>query len=258
MKQEEDRRFHPNGLKLKKKDSPVHEVLDLRIGTESKGLSKTEVFAYRLRNAKDKQICLITGDIRNVKVVDVWVNSENTNMQMARHYDRSISSVIRYLGAKKDRSGLVIDDTIAKELTEIAGDHAHVPPGTVIATGAGELERTHRVKKIFHAASVVGQVGKGYTPVADIGMCVRNALEIANSDEFENMNLKSILFPLIGTGTGRGKLEEKARELIDAALSHLEANPQCRIQRVYFLTWSDKELEVCQRILQEAREVVIA
>jgi len=40
---------------------------------------------------------MITGDIQNIKEIDVWVNSENTNMQMARHFERSISAIIRYL-----------------------------------------------------------------------------------------------------------------------------------------------------------------
>jgi O-acetyl-ADP-ribose deacetylase (regulator of RNase III) len=248
--------FIKNGLKLKKKDSPVHEVLNLRIGTVPKQLSKTEVFEYGLRKVTGKQICLITGDIRDVRGIDVWVNSENTNMQMARHYDRSISSVIRYCGAHKKR-GRVIDDTIAKELEELTGDSANVPAGEIIVTGAGELERTHGVKKIFHAAAVTGQVGKGYTPIADIGMCVRNALQMADAEELRSIELKSILFPLMGTGTARGDVEQKAKELIDAAISHLEAHPQCKIQRVYFLTWSEKDLEVCQHVLHEAHDVVI-
>src|SRR5262249_18461744 len=122
---------------------------------------------------------------------------------------------------------------------------------------AGELKRTHGVEKIFHAAAVVGQVGGGYTPVSDLGMCVQNALEMADTEEFENVKLKSILFPLMGTGTGRGNLEKTARELIEAALSYLEANPQCRIQQVYFLARNEKDLEVCQHILQENPDVVI-
>lgn len=247
-----------NGLKLRKKDSPVHEVLHLKIRTESKQFDKTNIFTYQLRNVPDKQICLITGDIRNVRGIDIWVNSENTNMQMACHFDRSISSVIRYQGAKKDKAGQVAEDTIANELATVMGrSHHTVPPATVIVTGAGELELTHKVKRIFHAASVVGQVGMGYTPIADIGMCVRNALEKASSNEFRDVQLRSILFPLMGTGTGRGMLEENAKELICAAISFLEANLHCAIEKVYFLAWSDTELEVCQRILQETPEVIV-
>src|SRR5215471_308431 len=78
--------FIKNGLKLRKKDSPVHEVLNLKIGTTPRKISRTEVFDYRLGRAAGKHVCLITGDLRDVKNIDVWVSSENTNMQMARHF----------------------------------------------------------------------------------------------------------------------------------------------------------------------------
>ena len=246
--------FVGNGLKLRKKDSPVHEALSLQIGTAPKEIGRTEVFSYKLKKLNDKYICLITGNIRNVRRIDVWVNSENTNMQMARHYDRSISSVIRYCGAKRE-DGRVTCDRIAKELAERVGDDANVPPGEIVVTGAGELEQSHGVKKIFHAAAAVGQVGSGYAPIPEIGMCVRNAL--AKADELGGLEVKSILFPLLGTGTARGDLQKKAKELIYSAICHLEGHQGCKIQRVYFLTWSEKDLEICQHVLQEAPEVAI-
>jgi O-acetyl-ADP-ribose deacetylase (regulator of RNase III) len=245
-----------NGLKLKKNDSPVHEVLDLKILTTAKEITNTAKFEYQLRDS-EKQIGLITGDIQNVKGIDVWVNSENTNMQMARFIDRSISSTIRYCGAKKNAAKKVIEDTIAKELLEKVGEDANVPAGEVVVTGAGELERSNGVKKIFHAASVIGEPCRGFRPIDDIGRCVRNALKKVDEDELKDVELKSILFPLIGTGTGRGELEPKARILIENAISHLVSHPESKLQQVYFLAWSKKDLEVCQHILQSAPEVVI-
>jgi O-acetyl-ADP-ribose deacetylase (regulator of RNase III) len=210
---------------------------------------------YALANAPSKKICLITGDIRDVKNVDIWVSSENTNMIMARHYDRSISSIIRYCGARKEK-GRIVEDIVAKELAKAApGDPANVPAGEIVVTGPGELQRTHGVKKIFHAASAIGQVGTGFSPIDDIGRCVRNALLTADARKYARCNFKSILFPLMGTGTTRGDLQQKAKELIDAAISHLQDNPACRIECVYFLTWSEKDLEVCQHILQNAPQV---
>ena len=248
--------FIQNGLKSNKKDSPVHEVLSLKIKSQPKLLTKTEVFEYRLNKFPAKRICLITGDIRNVKDIDIWVNSENTNMEMDRHCGSSISSVIRYSGAKK-KPGRIEDDVIARQLARAAGNPANVPAGEIVVTGAGELEHDNGVKKIFHAAAVIGEVGRGYTPIRDIGTCVRNALQKADDPRLKNIGLKSILFPLIGTGNAKGDLEQKAPELIGAAIAHLEANPECRIERVYFLTWSEKELKVCQRALQKSQDVAI-
>ena len=76
--------FVENGLKLRHSDSPVHHALDLETGTTPEPLKKCEVFEYRLHENPEKRVCLITGDIQNVKIADIWVNSENTNMQMAR------------------------------------------------------------------------------------------------------------------------------------------------------------------------------
>ena len=249
--------FIKNGIKFKRKDSPVHEILDLRIGIEANHLNTTEVFSYRLRDFDEKFLCLITGNIENVKNVDVWVNSENTNMQMARHYDRSVSSVIRYYGAKRDAAGYVVEDIIANELSMVVGDRAHVSPATVIVTGAGELEASNGVKRIFHVASVVGQVGSGYSPIPDMGMCVRNALEKAGSKEL-GVEVNSILFPLMGTGTGRGRLYEGASVLLRATISYLKSNPVNPIHKTFFLNWTDKELDVCQHILQSMPEVIQA
>ena len=99
-----------------KKDSPVHEALKLRIQGASCEIGKTEWYRYDLVGLVDKQVCVVTGDIQNVRGVDIWVNSENTDMQMARHFDRSVSGVIRYGGAKKDGDDHVEVDMIADEL----------------------------------------------------------------------------------------------------------------------------------------------
>ncbi len=251
--------FVQNGLKLKCRDSLVYEVLDtLTVGTRPKILNKCEVFEYQLRDVPGKKICLVTGDIQNVRIADVWVNSENTNMQMARYYDRSISSVIRYLGAKRDQVGHVVEDTIVNELAEIMGDHKAVPPATVVVTGSGELAGTHNVKKIFHVASVQGAVAHGYSPIGNIEACLTSVLRRVDSPEFRDAGFKSVMFPLMGTGTGRGSLRENARKLIEAAIAYLEANPDSIVERVYFLTWRDKELEVCQSVLQGADEITLS
>jgi hypothetical protein len=158
-----------NGLNSREPDSPVYNVLKLRVGEEAPALTTQQTYCYGVTKAGDKQIRLITGDLQHVKNIDIWVSSENTNMQMSRHYEKSISAVIRFLGAERDEKNHVTKDTIADELTCKMGKHASVDPGTVIATGPGALARPpYCVKRIFHAAAVVGQVGKGYTPIPDL------------------------------------------------------------------------------------------
>ncbi len=218
-------------------------------------LRETDIYGYKLEERRSKRIALVTGDIRNVKVADIWVNSENTNMQMSRFYERSISAIIRYLGAKKDNVGNISKDVIANELAEVMGDNLYVQPATVLVTGAGELQRTHNVKRIFHVASVHGEVGVGYNPIHNIEFCVTNALEKADSEEIKSLGLKSILFPLMGTGKAGGNLKETAEKLLQAAISHMETTEDSTIEDVYFLTWTDIELDTCKAILEGSDKV---
>jgi O-acetyl-ADP-ribose deacetylase (regulator of RNase III) len=235
-----------NGLDKQSTDSIVHDALDdLKVERKSKSINKTKFYSYEIREVPGKLIGIVTGDIQNIKNIDIWVNSENTNMQMARHYERSISGTIRYMGAKKDTAKRVVDDVIAIELDAIVGNRG-VDPAVVIPTGAGELTKTNGVKKIFHAAAVRGQVGRGYLPIHDIYECVRNALELADSEEMENEDLHSIVFPLMGTGTTKLSAQGIANQLIDTAVSYIEDNPDSRMNRIYFLAYNEHDFELCE------------
>jgi O-acetyl-ADP-ribose deacetylase (regulator of RNase III) len=225
-----------------------HPVGDGKLRTPTP-LRESGSHLYKVKGASGKKIGLITGDIRNVRSADIWVSSENTNMQMARFFDRSVSAVIRYHGAKKDEAGDVVEDVVANELARLRGNKLSVQPATVFATTSGELLKSNNVKKIFHVAAVRGEVGVGYREVHDLEGCVTNAL--CKAEEFKDDGYTSILFPLLGTGTARGSLKEIAQRLIDTALSYLENNRDASLQTVYFLTWSDIEFETCQEILQK-------
>jgi hypothetical protein len=76
---------------------------NLRVERKPRSIEKKETYLYQIRGAPGKEIGVITGDIQNIKEVDVWVNSENTNMQMSRPFERSISGTIATL-RKKDRA----------------------------------------------------------------------------------------------------------------------------------------------------------
>jgi O-acetyl-ADP-ribose deacetylase (regulator of RNase III) len=238
--------FIKNGLASQDVDSPLYEVLDnLKVEVKPRRINKKVTYMYQLVNIPGKQIGMITGDIQNIKDIDVWVNSENTNMQMARHFERSISAIIRYMGAKKDIAGRIANDLIADELRALVGT-SDVPPGIVIPTGSGELQKSHNVKKIFHAAAVIGQPGRGYMPITDVNECVRNSLELIDSADLANEGIHSILFPLMGTGTTQLSAQGIANLLIDAAVCYLEENPESAIEKIYFLAYNEQDLELCK------------
>lgn len=245
------------GLESQIVDSPVYEIFsNLRVELAPRVIERREEKLYQILNLPGKQIGYITGNINNVKSVDIWVNSENTNMQMARHYERSISATIRYGGARKDRTGMVTDDLIANELQD-ATRGRNITPGSVIITTAGELEKSNGVKRIFHAAAVVGQPGRGYIPVNNLSDCVRNVLQKADSKELADIDLQSILFPLIGTATALRSAQEVADELIDEVIAYFEENPASVINRVYFLAYNEQDLEICtHKFINDPRIVV--
>jgi O-acetyl-ADP-ribose deacetylase (regulator of RNase III) len=240
--------------KLRSLEDELKKLRDTtKIDKELKVLTECQIYNYRVKKLPDKVIGLITGHIQRVKDIDIWVNSENTNMQMARFYEMSISANIRYLGSKKDIVGNVTEDIIADELAKIMGSNYVVQPATVLVTSAGELERTHNVKKIFHVGTAHGEIGFGYRPISNLDHCIINALKKADSDEFRQF--RSILFPLIGTGTAKGNLKEIAEKLLRAAISYAESTPGSNIKRIYFLVWSDMQQKICEAILDECKEV---
>lgn len=247
--------FVRNGLQASTGDSLVHEVLPLKIATAPRVIEETQQFSYSLIESPEKSIHITTGDIQKIKGIDIWVSSENTNMQMARFYDYSISSIVRFLGAEKNFAGLVVKDCIADALKQILGDQHAVPPATVIVTTAGELNRTHAVKKIFHVASVIGSIGRGYVPIPNLADCVTNALAKADSNELESVEITSILFPLMGAGTARGDLRVIVAPLIRAAIEYLRTNRNSRMHHVHFLAYTEADRTACLNVLDRSQAV---
>ena len=216
---EKIRRFIRNGLQSGKNDSVVYSMLDdVRAPARSPKIKKQQVFSYQVQSTT-KKVSIVTGDIRNVRDVDILVNSENTHMHMSRICDRTISAAIRHAGAFI-ASGKLERDFIADQLV----DKNWVEPGQVVMTGPGMLfERG--VKLVFHAAAVHRTPLKGYRTVANIGDCVTNALVKADSPAASDLandckkkdkppnvwpkglkpTLNSILFPLLGPGREEGR-----------------------------------------------------
>ncbi|GAC1436741.1 MAG: hypothetical protein NVSMB54_37410 [Ktedonobacteraceae bacterium] len=218
---------------------------------KAKDLPHSVLHIYQVKGKRGKKIALITGRIEEVKIADIWVSSENTDMQMARFYDRSVSGIIRYFGAKRDASLNVVDDIVANELKNLIGTQRPVTPTAVFVTGAGELQKENNVKKIFHVASVQGEPGVGYRPVENVQYCVTNAMKRADDEVYRGLGFKSILFPLLGVGTAHGKVEEVAPRLIQAAVSYFGATPSSQLEYVYFVARTDIERDTCQATFQQ-------
>jgi len=250
------RRFIENGLKSTTPDSPIFTILqDARKDWKTERISALEQHEFQLVADPEKRLCVITGDIRHRRDIDVWVNSENTNMQMARFYDRALSAIIRYEGARKDDQGEVIEDTIALQLRTVTGGREFVRPGSVYVTDSGELLRTRGVKKIFHAAAVTGVPGGGYEVIKDVERIVTTALERMDSVQCKADELRTIAFPMLGTGTAGGDVTATARGMVLEAINYLLHTPQSQIRTVYLMAWNQRDREACLIALENSGDV---
>ncbi|TCO47383.1 macro domain-containing protein [Actinocrispum wychmicini] len=206
-------------------------------------IDAVRVHYYHLGRRDRDRIGIVTGDLRHVDFVDIWVNSENVDMQMSRYYEKSVSGLMRYEGARHDAAGRVTNDVIADELARAVEGRTPVIAGTAIMTSAGELTAKNHVHHVIHSAAVQGEPGSGYRQVQGLDRCVREALRLAEQLGHEP---RSIIFPLLGTGEGGGEPSATARTLIGAAVDYLKGTPTSRLSTVFFLAYTDWELTACQ------------
>jgi O-acetyl-ADP-ribose deacetylase (regulator of RNase III) len=200
----------------------------------------------------DVHIGVVYGDVRRVRDAEIWINSENTDMRMARFEENSMSAIIRFWGAVHDDTGRVVEDSIADELERKVGDRRPVPPGTVITTGAGELAEHNGVRFVIHIASVQGEPGEGYRPVFDLGRCVRNALVAAERLAADH-DARTVMFPLLGAGVAGGQPGPTARLMVGAMLDHLASRPNQGLRAIYLLATTPAEREACEAAIADAR-----
>jgi O-acetyl-ADP-ribose deacetylase (regulator of RNase III) len=218
-------------------------------------LVEQTVDRYRIAGHRDRELAIVTGDLLNVRFADLWVNSENTNMQMSRYYEQTLSGTIRFYGARRDHAGAVTADDVGDALAREMGATAAVAPGTVLVTTAGELANSHGVRAILHAAAVSGEPGGGYKRIGEIGRCVTNILDRAEGVGGDPPP-RSVLIPLFGTGSGKADVESTARLVLTAAVGWLASDRPTNLRTVYVLAYRDSELAACRRFLDGCETVV--
>ncbi|MFG3282969.1 macro domain-containing protein [Streptomyces sp. NPDC048111] len=202
-----------------------------------------------LQGYRRHRIGMVTGNVANVLGTDVWVNSENTRMEMSRVDEPTLSATIRYHGGRRDTAGHLVNDTIALELAERMAGRSHVTAGSVLVTGPGELQESHQVRRILHVASVEGEPGSGYRQVMDLERCVRNVLAEVDRLAAAGEPLRSVVLPLLGTGGGNSDLGKTVDALLAATVSYFRSHAASRIRVVYLLAYTDVQATVCRAAL---------
>ena len=110
---------------------------------------------------------------------------------------------------------------------------------------------------MLHVAAQHGEPGRGYTTIRGYENCVKNALDAAdniNRGFLYRLGLKqpskSIIFPLFGTRNLDDDPQVVAINLVRTAKNYLETWPDCTMERVYFLAWTDADQELCVTAFQ--------
>lgn len=187
------------------------------------------------------EINILKGDIRGSENFDVWVNSENTYMEMARLWDRSVSAVIRKLGSVRQPPYNIyrLMDAQGLALAEQMGTRTVVDLGTVFLTPvdqASDMSKKHNVKCVAHVAAVEpNQTGYGFKSGNQTDKCVRNVFD--SLAEYQGLNrkkskapeLSSILFPLFGAGDGGAHAALVAHQFA-FTLSDILKDPKSRLE----------------------------
>jgi O-acetyl-ADP-ribose deacetylase (regulator of RNase III) len=206
------------------------------------------------------KIGILCGDLRDVRGIDVWVSSENTLMEMGRMGDKGISALIRYLGARGADDANFVDDVIQRELMgAVGGSSRPVREGSVFWTHPGRLDK-FGVREIAHVATVKPRdpPGSGFVPVADLPVCVANVLASlehrSSRFRFRGMftrsaPIRSILFPLMGTGNAGQEARIVSGALISAAVDRLRQSQPAGLEQVLFLAHTDADRDLCEAAL---------
>lgn len=224
-------------------------------GEGARPLAQSTRFDVPLRGSRRHRIGVVTGNLANVLGVDVWVNPENTRMEMSRIDEPTVSAAIRYHGGRRDDAGHLVDDVIVKELVELMDGRPYVSAGQVLVTGPGELLESHQVRRIVHVAGVEGEPGSGYRQVMDLGRCARNILAEVDRLAEAGEPLRSVVLPLLGTGGGNSDLHRTVDTLLAATVSYFDSHPTSRIRIVYLLAYTDVQEAVCRTALDGRPEL---
>lgn len=221
---------------------------------------KIRMTVYPLKGSgAGRSIGVIAGDITEIEGVDVWVNSENTNMQMDRFYGKTVSASIRLKGAKRVRSRddsyeVIKEDTIADALRKKLDGRHEVALKEVIATDSGELKH-QGVRAIMHVAVAKGHFEQGLrTEIETLQGSVEAVLskiEHYNRSCWPREPYRSVVFPLIGTGTGGLPSHRVVPEIVGAAIQHLSSNPKSALKTIYVNGYSSGDVVAIEQAIVE-------
>ena len=167
---------------------------------------------------------LMVGDITRVPA-DAIVNAANSRLAGGGGVDGAIHRV----GGP----------SIMRELDQIRATAGGCPPGSAVATSAGNLP----ARFVFHAVGPVYR-GGGNNEAVLLAGCYRTSLALA-----EERGLRIVAFPSISTGAYGYPVQEAAGIAIAAVRGHLE-NPANRVEEAVFVLFDQATYKAYARELE--------
>ncbi|MDI6917728.1 MAG: macro domain-containing protein [Thermoplasmatales archaeon] len=164
----------------------------------------------------ENKIKLYLGDITELKV-DAIVNAANNHLYMGGGV----------AGAIKRKGGKIIEDEAVSK--------GPVPVGEAVATNAGKL----KAKYVIHAAGMGLDFKTDETKIRD---AAKNSLKRA-----DELKIKSVAFPSIGTGVGGFPPEKAAEIMINTVKEHL--SKKTSLETVVFALYSKEVYEAFEEVL---------
>ena len=233
--------LYPYGPKLYTKSDLDAEIRFRVETTRPRPLPPGVDKRYRIPGEKERHLVVLTGSIdgviEEVKDIHVVVSSENTDLQMARFYDPSISGMLRFLDSELGPDGHVLFDHLNNRLQEAISAFAlklPVRPGTVVAVETTEL-RKWGIKYVFHLAVVQGEPGEGYrSAIENLDRPVANVFSHFNELSDEH-GIETILFPVLGAGTAKRNPQEAVIALLNPIIHQMAQQTGCKT--TYVLAW---------------------
>jgi len=192
------------------------------------------------------------GPVEGLTGIDILVSSENTMLEPAKPFKSSLSARIRAAAARRDESGMIIDDVVVDGLTAWMRAHGRfglpVEPGRVAWTEAGELAR-HGIRRIYHAAVAcpVSNSNDYQVDLEGIFRAVRTCFALGRQQRVEtSLPLRSICFPLFGAGRGGLDPGQSLAWSWPAMRQELTADPSWEL---HLSTWRPSETAAVLREL---------
>ena len=211
-------------------------------------------------------IRLRRGDIKEINNVSIWVNSENSLMEMDQFVGKSISSRVRSLGAKQNENRELEIDLVGDALRREYYKRGAVKVRDILITTPGELRRPpYNVKELLHVASVEGKVGvEVKTKLEDVRPCVLAVLikaekrNLRKCTVMQSSQRRSILLPMIGAGNGGLEFEKVFQKTVQAVISYVKKIPDTTLREIHLAVFKECEFVAAREYLDALNELRIS